>query len=103
MFILPTEFENPIDSDQDLVDRGEKVYLPAGSPLSFFYKTSPLAEQRLLHAEFAENKEDQLYSLIKGQEPKIMLDKLLQGDDETCIDSKMFPNRLIFRRSFSFP
>lgn len=61
------------------MDRGQKVYLPAGSPLSFFYMTSVLKEQKLLYAQFAENKEDQLYTLIKGQEPKIMLDKLLEG------------------------
>ena len=62
------------------MDRGQKVYLPAGSPLSFFYNTSKLKEQNLLYAEFAENKEDQLYTLIKGQEPKIMLDKLFEGE-----------------------
>ena len=62
------------------MDRGQKVYLPAGSPLSFFYKTSFVKEQRLLYAQFADNIEDQLYTLIKGQEPKIMLDKLLEGE-----------------------
>ena len=61
------------------MDRGQKVYLPAGSPLSFFYKTSVLEEQKLLYAQFEDNKEDQLYTLKKGQEPKIMLDKLLEG------------------------
>ena len=74
-----TEFEQPIDSDQDLVDRGQKVYFPEGSPLSFFYQRSPVDNQRLLYAEFAKNKDDLLYSLEKGQEPKSMLDKLLQG------------------------
>lgn len=68
---------------QDLIDRGEKLYLPMGSPLYHYYKSSPLKQQIFLATQFDQNVKEQLYILNKGQEPKEMLDKLLSSGEQT--------------------
>ena len=47
-FLIAVDLERPIDEETDLIIKGQKMWLPTGTPFLDFYKYSPFAVQRIL-------------------------------------------------------
>jgi hypothetical protein len=82
-YLMSSDFDNPIDNDQQLYDRGEKLYLQRNymGMLSNIYINSPRKAMKKLYTDVTENIEEQTYSYDAGYQPRFMLDKILAGNE----------------------
>jgi hypothetical protein len=99
-YLMSVDFEKPINNDQHLYERGEKLYLQRSYMrlLSSIYMNSPHQTMQELYAKVEANLEEQTYSFEAGYQPQFMLEKLIKGEEELnpkfFLSSKISKNKL---------
>lgn len=81
------DYEAVVDSDQDIVDLGRKLYLPHGSAFVNLYKSSPWKAQQIISKQIEENQ--QLYYYDKGLPPYELEVQMIREGSATILGSVM--------------
>lgn len=63
-YLMYTPYEKPIETEQDIVDRGRNLYLPFGTPFLSYYKESELEIRRQLWSKIDKNPNLLYYAAI---------------------------------------
>lgn len=76
-YLIATEYNQPIDSAQDLLDSNWKLYLPDGTPFVKMFATSPQSTYQQLYEQI-KDKPEQLFFYERGMIPLEIENKILK-------------------------
>ena len=102
-YLMSVDFEEPIDSESDILKQGRFLFLPGGTPLINMFLTSPSAAQRAVGKFTVDN--GKTYYRIKGRLPFELEDQVIHNgmiqEDHSSLLSGNEPRNIICRRLVS--
>ena len=79
-YLMTADYEKPVDTEQDMLDRKWKLYLPSGVPFKDMMLASPIKAQRTLAEQVVDNLDEQEFFYDEqGLTPIALEKKMIQN------------------------